>query len=51
MRLGAIMMMLALMLAACTTPPAPDGSRGWNHAEWCGTSPPSGYCVVPESNK
>lgn len=20
------------------------------HAAWCGTSPPSGYCIIPESD-
>lgn len=38
-------------LAGCLEPPPPDDPRGWNHATWCGTNPPSGYCIVPESSR
>jgi hypothetical protein len=42
---------VAAALGGCLAPPAPDDPRGWNHAAWCGTSPPSGYCIVPESHR
>jgi len=53
-RLGRALSALALTavaLTACLTPPSPDDPRGWNHAAWCGTSPPSGYCIVSETGR
>jgi len=41
----------ALALGGCETTGglnSPTGPGG-NHAAWCGTNPPSGYCIVPES--
>lgn len=47
----ALLAVAATALAGCLEPPAPDDPRGWNHAAWCGTSPPSGYCIVPETGR
>jgi hypothetical protein len=41
----------AIALAGCLAPPPAGDPRGWNHAAWCGTSPPSGYCIVPETGR
>jgi uncharacterized membrane protein len=41
----------ALALSACLPPAAPDDSRASTHAAWCGTNPPSGYCIVPENDR
>jgi hypothetical protein len=40
---------VALVLAACARPA--ETARDGSHATWCGTSPPSGYCSVPETGK
>ncbi|MGH7005288.1 MAG: hypothetical protein ACREIP_15200 [Alphaproteobacteria bacterium] len=37
-----------VLLQGCLTPAPPDDPRSYGHARWCGTNPPSGYCMVPE---
>ena len=27
----------------------PSTDPGGTHSDWCGSNPPSGYCIVPES--
>lgn len=29
--------------------PAPGNDPSGRHTDWCGTNPPSGYCLTPES--
>jgi len=41
---------LLMLLAGCFAPAGPDDPRSFGHAAWCGTNPPSGYCIVPEAN-
>lgn len=47
----ALALAAALALAGCLTPASRDDPRAWNHAAWCGTSPPSGYCIVSETGR
>jgi len=37
-----------LALAGCIAPAGPEDPRSFGHAVWCGTNPPSGYCIVAE---
>ncbi|MCW5771088.1 MAG: hypothetical protein KIT16_05580 [Rhodospirillaceae bacterium] len=58
---AAFVLTAALALAACSDytgpysasdlikPAPPDDPRGYGHSVWCGTNPPSGYCIVPEA--
>jgi hypothetical protein len=46
---GAVALALAVFsLAGCLTAAPPEDQRSWGHAAWCGTSPPSGYCIVDD---
>jgi hypothetical protein len=45
----AVIAVAAAALAGCLAPAG--GPRDWNHAAWCGASPPSGYCIVPETGR
>ena len=46
----ALLALALLALAGCLSPAGPDDPRSNGHAHWCGSSPPSGYCIVPESD-
>lgn len=51
---GILRLPLALIvfaLAGCLAPAGPEDPRSWGHAAWCGTSPPSGYCIVSETGR
>jgi len=54
MRLIFVLSLLAA-LGACASGfnpgPASDDPRAAGHAAWCGSLPPSGYCIVPEGGR
>lgn len=40
--------LISLCLGGCLTAAGPDDPLSFGHAAWCGSNPPSGYCIVPE---